>query len=49
MKILVAIVVIGTVLLVALVMGYDGVLMASGIGIIAGLGGFSAGTKKRPP
>ena len=40
MRIVVAMVVIGCVLLVALVKGLNGVLMASGIGIIAGLGGY---------
>lgn len=45
MKIMVAMVVIGAVLLFALAKGLDGVLMASGIGVIAGLGGFVTGRK----
>jgi len=50
LKIIVAMIVIGVVLLTALVMGINGVLMASGIGLISSLGGFVAGRiVKKPP
>ena len=41
MKTMVAMICIGVVLLVAMNMGFNGVLMSTGIGVIAGLGGFS--------
>ena len=40
MKTIIAIIVVGALLLTALWNGIDGVLMASGIAVIAGLGGF---------
>jgi len=42
MKTLVAILIIGLILLVALSKGVNGTLLATGIGIIAGLGGYNA-------
>ena len=48
MKTVVAIVVIGVILLSAHFQGFDGILTAAGVGMVAGLGGFSAGIKKRP-
>ena len=48
MKITIAIVVIAVILLVALLKGLNGVLMSSGIGIISGLAGFSAGRVIKP-
>ena len=44
---MVAMVVIGAVLLTALAKGFDGVLMASGISVIAGLGGYFTGRHKK--
>jgi len=47
-KTIVAIATIGILLIVALIKGIDGVLLASGIAIIAGLGGYTAGKRKVP-
>ena len=43
----VAMVMIGVLLAVALYMGYNGVLLASGIGILAGLGGYEVGKRQK--
>jgi hypothetical protein len=49
MKAYVAMGIIGVLLLSAHLNGFDGVLTASGVGIIAGLGGFVTGMKIRKP
>lgn len=49
MKTMVAMIVIGVILLSAHFQGFDGILTAAGVGMVASLGGFSAGRKKRPP
>lgn len=47
-KAITSILCITALLIVALLKGFDGVLLASGIAIIAGLGGFVAGRTTHP-
>jgi len=46
---IVAIIVIGVILLVALSQGQDGVLLSLGVTVIAGIAGYEVGKKKATP
>lgn len=46
MKTIIAIIAVALLLTLAVIKGIDGALLASGIAVIAGLGGFAAGKKK---
>lgn len=47
MKTIAAMIVIGVILLSAHLQGFDGILTAAGVGMVASLGGFSAGKKAK--
>lgn len=47
-KTIVAIGCITAIIITALIMGVNGVLVSTGIGSLAGLGGYIAGRKKKP-
>lgn len=49
MKEIIAIIAIAVVVITALICGHDGAVLMSGIGIIAGIGGYSLGTRKNKP
>ncbi len=44
-KTLVATVTVGAVVIVGMLMGFDGVVLGTGLGILSGLGGYFAGKK----